>query len=270
MVSEYCRVGEGMLDKSIIAANICDQKIKIDLFKTIGSTSEYLKGVSPGAMPHICIAEQQTKGQGRLGRSWHSPFAQNIYLSCRYAFQKDLSQLAGLSLAVAIAVIDALKSFCSLEKLMVKWPNDIICQDKKLGGILIDVQAEANGACSAIIGVGINVNMLEDERHQITQDWVSFRKILGEQVDRNKICISLINHLLSCLEQFANNGFHRFIDAWANLDYLVGREVALKTPEGEMIGTAQGIDGLGNLLLELSGGAVRAFSSGDTSIIKNA
>lgn len=195
-----------LLDKHYIITNTCSNKLNIDIFNSLTSTNEYLKKLPTDKYPSICLAEQQTQGKGRLGRNWYSPFAQNIYLSCRYLFASNLNELTGLSLIVALAVIEVIEKFCPNCKIIAKWPNDIMYQDQKIAGILIDAQAEKKG-CSTIIGIGVNVNMVCAKKQQITQSWTSIAKILGHAVDRNEICVVLINTLLKYLQQFTNKSF---------------------------------------------------------------
>jgi BirA family transcriptional regulator, biotin operon repressor / biotin---[acetyl-CoA-carboxylase] ligase len=257
-----------LLDRKYIEKHIHKSKPRIEIFESICSTNEYLKELSADKFPRICIAEQQTKGRGRLGRDWYSPFAQNISLSCRYSFQKDISGLAGLSLVVALAVIDALKKHCSSAQIMAKWPNDIVFESKKLAGILIDIQAEANGLCSAIIGIGINVNMMSDKNLQISQAWTSMGKMLGCHIDRNEVCVSLIDSLLEYLERFADTGLTGFTREWNKVDYLSGQKITIKTADKKIIGMSDGINQLGQLMIDLPGGSTKAFSSGDVSVYR--
>jgi BirA family biotin operon repressor/biotin-[acetyl-CoA-carboxylase] ligase len=204
-----------------------------------------------------------------LGRAWHSPFGRNIYLSCLYPFQKDISELAGLSLVVSLAVLRTLAQFGIKDDIHVKWPNDIICQGKKISGTLIDVQAESHGASHAIIGMGINVNMLVDEQCQIPQGWTSMRRVSGIYLDRNRVCAALINHLLDYLHRFDRDGFQGFIDEWVAAEGMCGKQVSVKTISETIAGEAVGINPQGHLLLKMADGNVRAFSSGDTSVVKS-
>ena len=107
------------------------------MFAEIDSTNNFLKTLNEAA---LCIAEKQTLGKGRMGRIWHSPFGQNIYLSLSKVFYQDVSSLAGLSIAVSISCINAIKEFFGIENLFkIKWPNDGLYDDKKFMGILVEV-----------------------------------------------------------------------------------------------------------------------------------
>lgn len=252
-----------------IKKNLVNQKIEIDIFETINSTNEYLKLFKNAKATKICLSEQQAHGKGRFNREWYSPFGKNIYLSCLYPFQKDVSELAGLSLITSLAVMQALRHFGIKDHLFVKWSNDIVFANKKLSGNLIEVQAETHAACQAIIGIGINVNMLHDDDHKISQEWTSIGKILNQYVDRNELCSILINYLLEYLNKFDEHGFTPFMDEWTQFDCLMNKVITLKNVNEEFLGRVKGISDHGYLLLELGNGQVRAFSSGETTVLKN-
>jgi BirA family biotin operon repressor/biotin-[acetyl-CoA-carboxylase] ligase len=257
-----------LLNQKIIKKEIIHTNVILQLFETIHSTNDYLKGFSNSNKMTICIAEQQTEGKGRLHRHWHSPFAQNIYLSCSYPFQKDLSELTGLSLVISLTIAKTLKAMGLSDSLAIKWPNDILYDHKKLSGNLIEIQAESNGASLAIIGIGINVNMIHDEQHDISQPWTSIRKITSQYMDRNTLCISLINQLITDLQLFNAKGLSAFIHEWSQFDYLMKKNIALKNGTQIISGKAMGIDQQGHLILELTNGLSKSFSAGDTSIAK--
>ncbi|WP_232058662.1 biotin--[acetyl-CoA-carboxylase] ligase [Aquicella lusitana] len=243
-----------------------NEKVDLHLFESIASTNDYLKSIKPVKGISFCLAEQQTSGKGRLNREWYSPFGRNIYLSCLYSFQKDISELSGLSLVISLTILKTLKNY-GITGLFVKWPNDIVHGNKKIAGSLIEIQAETHGFCQAIIGVGLNVNMLGGDL-PITQAWTSMRKILGSPVDRNELCARLINTLLADLREFEEVGFSGFVDRWSEADALANQTITLKNVREEIRGKVAGINEHGHLLLRLANGSIRAFSSGDTSIVK--
>lgn len=257
-----------LLNKKIIKQNITAKNIDLDILETVGSTNDYLKNKLSSKQIAICFAEQQTQGRGRMQRSWHSPFGQNIYFSFAYPFQKDVSELAGLSLVVSLAIIKTLETYGLSHPLQVKWPNDILYQGKKISGNLIEVQAESHGISHAIIGIGINVNMMPSNEVVIAQAWTSLRNILGDYIDRNQLCISLIDNLLHYIKQFEQVGLAAYIEEWRHSDYLYNKAITLIQANHKIHGKAMGIDQLGHLLLQLEDGSVKRFSSGDTTIMK--
>jgi BirA family biotin operon repressor/biotin-[acetyl-CoA-carboxylase] ligase len=257
-----------LLDFNKIKKNMPDAKVDMSIFENIDSTNEYLKSIKKSKSIKICLAEQQTQGKGRLNRDWHSPFGKNIYLSCHFPFQKDVSELSGLSLVTSLAVVNILKSYGIDEHLYVKWPNDILYAYKKLSGGLIEIQAETHGMSHTVIGIGLNVNMMDDDKQPILQAWTSMKKILHTYIDRNILCAQLITQLLHYLQQFNAQGLASFIHEWMRTDCLMNQLITVKNLNQKIEGTVIGINELGHLLLRLEDGEIRAFSSGDTSIVK--
>lgn len=257
-----------LLDPQKIKNAVQAEPVRIDLFEQINSTNEYLKRVNHPQQLNICLAEMQTQGKGRFQRAWHSPFGQNIYLSLKYPFHKDVSELAGLSLVCGLAVCNAIEENCPLTKpIFVKWPNDIICEDKKLAGILIEIEAETHGFCSAIIGIGLNVNM-EKEQDKINQPWISIKNLTATDQDRNQLCAALINQLVNCIDCFEKKVLTNFWSSWKTKDYLLNKQIQLKSGRQELQGKSLGINPQGYLTVQLSDGSERIFSSGDTTLLK--
>jgi BirA family biotin operon repressor/biotin-[acetyl-CoA-carboxylase] ligase len=257
-----------LLNKTYLKKNLQNKSIAIDIFETIDSTNDYLKLCIPSATPHVCLAEQQTQGKGRFQRHWYSPFGLNLYVSCLYPFQKDMSAMAGLSLVVSLAIVKALGHYNLPAGLGIKWPNDVLHDHKKLAGSLIEVQAESNGTCYANIGIGMNVNMLEDKNQRISQPWTSLGNMTGAYIDRNELAVALINELITYLKRFDKFSLASFMTEWKQLDYLRNESLTLASTQQQTFGVAQGINEFGHLLLKLPDGSVQAFSSGDTSVMR--
>ena len=117
----------------------------------------------------VCLAEMQSAGRGRRGRTWLSPAAGTFYGSVGWVFNEGFQVVEGLSLAIGVAVIQALNT-CGVEGLQLKWPNDIVWQGKKLGGILIEMNAEVGGSCQVVVGVGVNLALPQTVKTQIDQE----------------------------------------------------------------------------------------------------
>ena len=245
-----------------------DHAVSLDVFEKITSTNDYLKTFfgCKVAQPLFCAAEQQTAGRGRLNREWHSPFGQNIYLSCLYPFKKEISELQGLSLVVSLAVIAACREFIPDGALFAKWPNDVFCQTKKLAGNLIELQAESHGACCAVIGMGVNVNMLTSPKKCITQPWTSLRQQSGQYIDRNLLSALLMKQLLQYLKRFEKHGLAYFVPEWRASDYLFDQPITLQGFSERIIGIAKGVDQYGHLLLQRQDGSLQSYATGETSI----
>lgn len=256
-----------LLDPQKIRADLDNKKLEIQIFESISSTNDYLRVKKNAKAPQACIAEQQTRGKGRLDRRWYSPFAQNIYLSFLYSFQKDISELAGLSLVVGLAIVSVLKSYGVNESLLVKWPNDILYDQRKLAGNLIEIQAESHGESRSIIGIGINVNM-QAENTPIDQAWISIAQILGCYIDRNELYARLINRLVEYLHRFNALGFASFQEEWDEVDSLHAQTISIKSGNNLFEGKVLGVNTQGHLLVRLANGSERSFSSGDATILK--
>ncbi|MBL8676079.1 MAG: biotin--[acetyl-CoA-carboxylase] ligase [Alphaproteobacteria bacterium] len=255
-----------LLEKSKIQKYIF-KDVTLDIFESLPSTNDYLKNLPSAPPPHICLAEHQTNGRGRLGRSWTSPFGRNIYCSISYVFKKDISEMAGLSLVVGILTAKALEIVDQQFKPSLKWPNDIYLEGKKAGGILIDLIAEANGTCKAILGIGLNVNM-KDILMRDVKNWICLEEMIGQKLDRNQVTGEIINSLFKGMEIFANRGLAPFLSDWKRLDFLENKKITLTSGQEIHSGIAKGISPQGHLFLELPQG-LKQFSYGDTSLFKD-
>lgn len=259
-----------LLNQNKIKHFLKTKSIQLELLEKTASTNEFIKQISKKNQPLIaCIAETQTQGRGRLNRHWHSPFGQNIYLSLLMPFQKDMSELSGLSLVVGLAVCEALDKDCKLRMpLLVKWPNDIMINQKKVSGNLIEIQGESHGVCNVIIGIGINVNMLQATKTQINQHWTSLRQVSGQYYDRNRLCARLIDTLVLYIERFSKYGLSDFTEEWLSRDYLFNQPVRLESNNTLFTGIGSGINQQGHLILTLPENIKKTFASGDTTLLK--
>jgi len=239
----------------------------LEIFDCIASTNSYLleraKSVAPTGA--VCLVEQQSAGKGRRGRQWVSPFGSNIYLSILWHFHNGPQAIAGLSLAVGIAVIRTLKSLYN-QHFQLKWPNDIFFGKKKLGGILVEVSGETEGLCSVVIGVGLNLYLSAENAETIDQDWTDLEKIAGKkQIQRNRLAGVLIEHLLTVLADFEQNGLASYLDEWRSYDCLKGNVATLYIGQHRHQGIVQGINDQGLLMMTMPDSSVQAFASGEVS-----
>ncbi len=241
---------------------------KIDIFSNIKSTMDFLKidKISDLNIIDICLAETQTEGRGRFGRNWHSPFASNIYFSCRWTLNKDVTQLAGLSLVIGLALIDTLIELEIDKDLAIKWPNDICWQEKKLAGILLEINATGHSITQIIIGIGINVNMPSPAEKIINRPWAAINQIMKADQDRNKIIGVMLSHLLKNLSRFADDGLTPFLPEWTKYDLLYDRNIVLENGQQKISGIAKGIDQFGQLILQQTDGKFHTYSAGETTI----
>lgn len=258
-----------LLDKKVIKKQLNNQHIQFDILEKVGSSNEHLKKLSRNKKIKACITEMQTQGKGRFNREWHSPFAENSYISLCYPLQKDLSELAGLSLVVGLAICQAIEAYHPLpQALSVKWPNDIMYDKKKLGGVLIEVQAEAHGMCHVIIGMGLNINMQKAQKKDISQPWTSLSQITGQYHDRNILSALILDHVINYLAKFSQSDFSAFEKEWQQRDALFNQSLALISNKEKFNGVGAGINAQGQLMLRLNNGMKQTFASGDTSLLQ--
>jgi BirA family biotin operon repressor/biotin-[acetyl-CoA-carboxylase] ligase len=257
-----------LLDEKKIKAGL-SPNIYLELFETIDSTSDHLLRMNHRSSGlRVCLAEHQSKARGRFARKWHAPLGQNVYFSLLYPFAKDLSALAGLSLVIGLSICNTINSLYELPELaLVKWPNDIVYGDAKLGGILVEVEAEAHGFCAAVIGIGLNVNMV-DACGEIDRKWTSIRKINNKDNDRNTLTVRLINDLLIYIRNFEQYGFEYFMEEWRSKDALLNKSIELKVGQNIHRGQVKGVNTQGHLLLQVVPGRVESFSSGEATLVR--
>ncbi|MDR3418322.1 MAG: biotin--[acetyl-CoA-carboxylase] ligase [Nevskia sp.] len=220
----------------------------------VDSTNQRLLEAAPAQDPQALLAELQTAGRGRRGRSWRSPFGANLYLSLAWSFAEWPPQLSALSLAVGVACARAVRS-AGVEQVMLKWPNDLRVGAAKLGGILIEQRGEAGGHCRVIVGIGLNVAMSEQQAGPLDQPWTSMQAALGDRgaPDRNSLAAALLAELVAALELFEAQGFAPFVADWSRLDAAAGQPVLIESGGNVIEGTGCGIDEQGALIVESQG-----------------
>ena len=257
-------VNKNPLDKEKILSKLSNEfrsKVVLEVFDTISSTNDYLlrKEKNKNKDIKICIAEEQTKGRGRRGKSWISPKFKNIYFSLNSYLEKE--DLSGLSIAVALSVSKVLTKINVMS--LIKWPNDLLVGNKKICGILIET-AKVGELTKVVIGIGINVNMEYSEL--IDQEWTSIKLEKKQSVDRNSIITEMINQLCITLNEFEQEEFDYFINKFTSLDLLKDKQFTLKDKPNETF-IGKGIDNKGLLIAQnLKDQRIVKFSSGEVSL----
>lgn len=217
---------------------------------------------------YVCVSEHQSQGRGRRGRQWQGIFGSGINLSILWKFHRDPAALIGLSLAVGIAVVRALKAYGIEQRATLKWPNDILWDRKKLGGILVDLVAEPHAdMCQAVIGIGINTNLSPELLQRIDQACIDIQQITGQTPRRNQMTALLINHLCEALAQFDQEGLAPFLPEWRRYDILCGKTITIQTLHESVTGVMHGVSAQGELLVQTSNGDIKPFLSGEISKI---
>ena len=257
-------VNKNPLDKEKILSKLSNEsrsKVVLEVFDTISSTNDYLlrKEKNKNKDIKICIAEEQTKGRGRRGKSWISPKFKNIYFSLNSYLNKE--DLSGLSIAVALSISEILTKINVMS--LIKWPNDLFVGNKKICGILIETAKEGE-LTKVVIGIGINVNMEYSEL--IDQEWTSIKLEKKQSVDRNSIITEMINQLCITLNEFEQEEFDYFINKFTSLDLLKDKQFTLKDKPNETF-IGKGIDNKGLLIAQnLKDQRIVKFSSGEVSL----
>ncbi len=230
----------------------------------IESTNELaLRAAATGAgAPQAWFAEAQTGGRGRRGRGWYSPYGRNLYFSLLQPFDMPMHRLAGLSVAVGLGLAEMLADM-GLEGHGLKWPNDLHWQGGKLAGILIEARGESEGPTSAVIGIGLNVD-LGRPPEWLEQPVCSLRDA-GMDVSRNRLAGELLARTLELCGRFAAEGLAPLIPQWTRYGLYQDQAVRLEAPGRRHLGILRGVNADGGLRLEVEG-QERVFHGGELSL----
>jgi BirA family transcriptional regulator, biotin operon repressor / biotin---[acetyl-CoA-carboxylase] ligase len=244
---------------------------RVQVCDVVTSTNDVcLQGLAQGGLRHaaVVVAERQTSGRGRRGRAWVSPYGSNVYLSLTWQFDVGIALLEGLSLAVGIAVLQALRHF-GVQVAGLKWPNDIVVDDAKLGGVLIEMRGDLDGPISTVIGIGINVRMPKSSITEIDQKWTDLWSIMQPQtqilISRNALIAELVNQTVVILKRFSEAGLGACLEDWDDVDAIRGRHVTISSGERNLEGVANGVDASGALRLVTNDGTL-SIRSGEVTL----
>ncbi|MDX1607346.1 MAG: biotin--[acetyl-CoA-carboxylase] ligase [Candidatus Competibacterales bacterium] len=215
------------------------------------------RGLAGGA---ACLADAQSAGRGRQGRRWISPPGGNLYLSLLWRYHRS-ADLQGLSVATGIAVARALHAL-GATGVGLKWPNDLLHDGRKLGGILLESRTGADRP--VVAGIGLNLDLPDAAAVSIDQPWTDLRRVLGAPVLRLRVAARLLERLLPLYADWPA-GAHDLSASWRRFDVLADRRVELCFGDRRCAGIARGIDPTGALRLETATG-LQVFDSGELSL----
>ncbi len=237
---------------------------ELSIFDQVGSTNTYLVDLSGtrDINGRVCLAERQTAGRGRRGRTWLSPARQNIALSLGRRFHVPAETLHSLSLVVGVAVADAVSGF-DVPDVQLKWPNDILLGHAKVGGILIEL-IDVGEKPTVVIGVGLNVGSGVRVQGQVDQPVADLLEA-NPRVSRNALAAALINSIVDYCREFERSGFGVIRDHWLGLHAYQDRDVEIVVGNRVVRGTVRGVTHTGELELESEGRLLR-FNSGEVSL----
>jgi BirA family biotin operon repressor/biotin-[acetyl-CoA-carboxylase] ligase len=221
---------------------------------------------APGSS-EVCLAEYQSAGRGRRGRAWLAPPGGAICLSLSWTFREVPSDLGALGLVIGVCALRALKEL-GVTGAALKWPNDLLIGERKLGGVLIELRGESAGPACVVIGIGVNVALgvaLLEQIATLGPPATDLRSAGLTDLSRNTIAAALLSACLRGLVAFEREGLQPFADEWRLADALRGRSVDVTTGAAIAHGLARGIDVHGALLVETRQGMQR-FIAGDVTV----
>lgn len=260
-----------LLDGETILAGLsqsASQRISaLEIHDELDSTNTRLMGMAAGGAPSgaVCLAEHQTAGRGRIGRTWQSAYGGGICLSLLWRFEEQAA-IAGLSLAVGVVILRALQQ-AGVEGAALKWPNDVLWRERKLAGILLEVSGEAHGRCAVVIGIGLNVRLPGQAAEKIDQAWTDLNQVAGgAPPSRNRLVSLLLEELTRLLADYPERGLRAYIEEWRRWHGHVGRAVELRSGNRIVRGVVAGVSDDGLLILDCGRDGMREFASGDLSL----
>jgi len=258
-----------LLDRAVIDRHLSGHAgcFAIEVLNTVESTNTVaLQRAADGAPDGTVIAaEWQSGGRGRLGRKWHAGVGEALTFSLLWRSARGAGALSGLTLAVGVALARALGS-AGAERVVLKWPNDVLWRKGKLAGVLTELQGDALGPTAVVIGVGVNVRLSEATRARIGQAAADLETACGAVPDRNRLLAGVLMALDRVLEAFGRDGFAAVRDEWQRHHAQQGRRITLTLPDGRRrSGRARGVAEDGAFLLETAAGTQR-FHSGEITL----
>jgi len=216
----------------------------------------------------VVLADSQNKGRGRLGRIWISPSGVNIYMSVILKPKIRTKDSSLITLMSAVACVTALKNVTGMS-ITTKWPNDLMINNKKVGGILTELKSQKQTITSAIVGIGINVNTdFHEFPEEVKQKATSLQKEAGVLYQREPIVANILDEMNRWYKTLITLEKETILRAWESLNSTIGREVMIVTPRETLTGTAESIDNEGMLLLRLPSGESKRIDSGDLTVLQ--
>ncbi len=242
----------------------------IRVFQETSSTNDIVEKLARDQVSEgiVVFAESQTRGRGRLGRKWCSPTGKGLWFSV--LLRPNLAPAAATQLTVgtAVAVARAIEKSTGLNP-GIKWPNDLVFEHRKVGGILLELNAELDHIRHVILGIGIDVNLAtQDFPEELQASATSLQIEAGRHLDRTDLATILIQELDSVYFRLACGDFHEISDDWMRRCTTLGRRVSIRVADRIITGRAESLDEEGALLVRTDQGRLEHIIGGDVSLIK--
>lgn len=262
------------------------QKIRMTLQKSFPSAAEALRSLEvvweiestnatllaapapPANIFDLLFTENQIAGRGRRGRSWSAALGGSVCFSIATSYDTVPRELPALTLAIGVCVLRVLRAHGAIE-LLLKWPNDLQLAGQKIGGILVELRAEASGPAQVVVGIGLNLKLPSELRLQIEASGTKAADLSSSGIrlsERNALVAEIAGSCITGLSQFNREGFAPFLNDWRAADALRNQSVRVLQPSGELVGTARGIDAHGVLQVETSDQKIILISAGEVSV----
>ena len=256
--------------RGALAASALGDVADLHVRPRVGSTNQQLldeEPPPPGKMV-ACLAEHQIAGRGRRGRAWYSSPGGSLCLSVGWCFEHAPDDLSALTLATGVILRRTLNEMAGVN-VELKWPNDLVLDNRKLGGILVELRPDSGQRCFVVIGVGLNVTIDSRELSRIS-DWpagaIDLSSMMGGRPpSRNILAARFIEALWQLLRRYPDRGFSSYRSEYAEADFLRGRSISIEGANRSMSGLAAGVDNAGMLLVD-RGGEIERVTAGEVSV----
>lgn len=261
------------LNATLVGALLARDTQKLDFrhLETVDSTNDEAARQLAGGReaPFVVTARRQLRGRGRFGRVWHSESAGNLYMSFGFRPQLPPERMQTFTLWMGINVCELIASFAKVHP-GLKWPNDILFDGRKAGGMLTEARIDADHIRDLVFGLGLNINSSADQfPEDVAHRASSVSESTRAPLDLNRFAAAMIDRVLDAYDQFVSGEYEKtFAARWAHFDILKGRPVSLLQGSRRISGIANGIDRDGSLLVRGENGHPERFRAGEVTLEK--